>query len=777
MTTETIQTAVEPSNVVQLSDRRPTMPADTSVGTIRMPEAPHAEQLPDASVRPTVRERLGQAATVTGAAWTWRHGTSIARLTALGVAVPVQRAWDYERAGEVADQIRLAQEELRLCVDPQRRRELDTEIEELRARRQRVAAARHREHATLAGLGAGGAAVVALLVATVMVGLVVPAGAAALTGTAAYVAGRREQARRDSTVSLGAASGSSNGGGTGRPQLPTGGGDDEGGERDEQPAQVATAPTRPLLGEEVITSALRTAGLLTDSQAVEMVGLPTPAGEGAVEATFALPGKTTVADLLDKSDRVAKAFRVPKLRMDIREGEHPGQVRLWLASTDPFEQAVPSPLLANAVRQDVWHRGILIGFNRRRQPIALRLRHVMALLGGMSRTGKGMILRSLLCGLALEPRCNIRLVAGAKPGEHVGYGRVCSTFFGRRPKRLILLLEALLEEAYRREEYLEDQGRAKLSEADLDEFPLEVLIIDEYKQYANSSERYLDPSDPKGERTLKCADRIAELLESLAAFAAALNITVLISTQDPDANTIPRGYKSNSGARVSTRTGGAAQTNAILKDGATGAGLRAHDIPESLTGAAIVDIDGNAGELIRGFFIEDEHYDGARPLIDAGVELRRELGRLPGQFADPIEAELVAYTGYTSMAGGPGGRGRPGEPAVTPDAGELGVIQLMVAVFRAAGEDGKPADRLATADLLPRLADMAPGTWSPEALAAGGDDQAGYVRAGGTALRKAIEEALAGTGRELPVRQWSRGGRANGYLWADVQAVAGIVLE
>ncbi len=257
----------------------------------------------------------------------------------------------------------------------------------------------------------------------------------------------------------------------------------------------------------------------------------------------------------------------------------------------------------------MWNRGILIGFNRRGLPVHLKLRHVMALLGGMSRTGKGMLLRNLICGLGLDPRVNLRLVAGAKPGEHRGYAPICSTFFGRRPDRLIDLLEGFLREAYRRESVLEDQGRAKFGEKDLADFPLEILIIDEYKQYANSSMRIPDPSDEDGKRTIKACDRIAELLEEIAAFAAALNMTVLISTQDPDANTVPRGYKSNTGARAATRTGGAIQTNAILKDGATGAGLRAHEIPESLKGGAIVDIDGAPGELIRSYFIEDEEFD------------------------------------------------------------------------------------------------------------------------------------------------------------------------
>ncbi|MBD2829943.1 hypothetical protein ID875_21515 [Streptomyces globisporus] len=399
----------------------------------------------------------------------------------------------------------------------------------------------------------------------------------------------------------------------------------------------------------------------------------------------------------------------------------------------------------------------------------------------MSRTGKGMLLRNLIVGLGLDPRVNLRLVAGAKPGEHRGYGPICATFFGRRPDRLIALLEGFLKEAYRREAILEEQGRAKFGEMDLDEFPLEILIIDEYKQYANASVRLPDPTDDEGKRTFKACDRIAELLEEIAAFAAALNMTLLISTQDPDANTVPRGYKSNTGARAATRTGGAVQTNAILKDGATGAGMRAHEIPESLPGGAIVDIDGAPGVLIRSYFIEDEKFDGAAEAIRAGLYLREELGRAPGQFVDRIEEYLVEVTGESSSAGGPTGSGRPGRMASATPVERVTVLTHMLDAFAKAGD----VDRLRTADLLPLLAALDPGVFGPEALgveraADGASDQekktaaAAYNRAGGRRLAEEIAKVLDGTGRELVTREWSTAPRGRGYYLDELRAAAGL---
>lgn len=654
------------------------------------------------------------------------------RVAGIGAMVACRDSWSYVFAteyGELADQVR-------------RKNAGAEHIADLRADRRKVAAERRREPLvvyTATGVTSYVAAVVALGVAW----------SGALAGTALlplllvlYLLGRRELQRRnpDAVFTI-----------------------------TDLPAEHG----RALLGADSINAAFRQAGLIrNDTDEITLVGPVRAAALHASEAVLDLPGDLTLSKLIANREKLAAAFRVEPEWLDITGAGHPGRVRLWVASEDPFAGSRPSPLLTNPARTDVWSTGIPIGFNRRGEIITLRLRHVMALLGGMSRTGKGMILRNLICGLGLEPRVNLRLVAGAKPGEHRGYGRVCATFFGRRPARLVHLLDAVLVEAYRREDYLEEIGRAKLGEADLARFPLEVVIIDEYKQYATTSERIPDPSDPEGKRTLKAADRIASQVEELAAFAAALNIVVMISTQDPDANTVPRGFKSNSGARICTRTGSPDQTNAILKPGATGAGLRAHEIRETLKGAAIVDIDGAPGELIRGFFVEDEEYDGAEPLITAGAELRAELGRLPGQFEDPIEEYLVEVTGLSSVAGGPTGSGRPGAPAgkVT---GPAGILADLLAVFTAEGDP----DRMRTAEILAALAELDPEEWSADALGVSEGDERQLGRVGGRRLAEAISKALDGTGRTLAAREWTAGERGRGYFLSDVRTAAGLAPE
>ncbi|MFD3700685.1 hypothetical protein ACFWUZ_31915 [Streptomyces sp. NPDC058646] len=676
--------------------------------------------------------------------YAWR----LSKLSGLGVMAGARDSWHYYTAQEYAD-----------MVDTARRKNLNPDIvAALREERNETARGRRRE-AMLVGATTAVLTVIAAAVAVADVyGLLASSPAAVLMLGILSAMGLREHKRRNPDAALSQVF-----------ALP----DSAGGEH-------------PPLTDDMLNKVLRTAKVLKDDQEILLVEPIRAAEINGVEARFRLPKDVTFSQLMAKKEAIAGALDVEERWLDIRKDGSANRVSFWYCTADPFATPRTSPLVESPERTDVWKRGILIGFNRRGLPIYLKLRHVMALLGGMSRTGKGMLLRNLLCGLGLDPRVNLRLVAGAKPGEHRGYAPVCATFFGRRPERLIALLEALLAEAYRREEILEDQARAKFGERDLDQFPLEILIIDEFKQYANSSLRIPDPTDDReeGGRTIKAADRIAELLEELAAFAAALNITVAVVTQDPDANTIPRGFKSNSGARVATRTGGPIQTNAILKDGATGAGLRAHEIPESIPGGAIVDIDGAPGELIRSFFIEDEEYDGAADIIAAGRALREELGRAPGQFTDPIEDYLRAATGLSSSGGGPNGSGRPGPLAGTAVLERTTVLTLLLDAFTKA----ENPERMSTQDLLAYLAAMDPDTFSYEAL--GLDEPTedtspedakaavdAYGRQGGKKLAEEIARALEGTGRELIAKGWTKGGRGRGYYLAEVREAAGIAPE
>ncbi|WP_309050044.1 hypothetical protein [Streptomyces sp.] len=701
--------------------------ADASTGTVQLSDEVDGQDLPvieqvDDVARRRLRLHL-PAALVSREVWQHRRAVlthaagyhaarsplylgRLVKLSSIGLWTELGSAWSYlfvTEYGEMIAEAR-AQAKAKGYAD-------HSDVAQLRAERRAIGQARRRENLTVLS-ATGVTSYVAVVVAVAEVwGMAMAAPALLPVVGVMYACGVREVRRRTEPFAI-----------------------------FEQAAAAEDAP----VSDSTINAALRKVKILGEDEVAELVGPIRAVSINACEATLKLPSGVTAPRVIAARDALAEALNVEASWLDVRQAGHPNRITLWIATSDPFAEARVSPLVEAPERQDVWNRGIPIGFNRRGEVVYLKLKHVMALLGGMSRTGKGMLLRSIICGLGLDPRVNIRLAAGAKPGEHIGYAPVCATFFGRRAGRLDLLLDAELVEAYRREEFLEDQGRAKLSENDLEQFPLEIVIIDESQEYTQNAGA-LSPD-------------IVAKIERLAGFAAALNIVVLLVTQDPDRNTVPRKFKSNSAVRIATKTGSPTQTNAILKEGATGNGLRAHEIPFERKGLTIVDIDGAAGELIRSYFIEDEEYDGAAPVIAAGRTLRESCGRAPGQFEDPIEDFLLEATGLSSSGGGPGGRGKPGRPEVS--AAEVTVLDVLLGAFPP-GVDRVPLDDVRTAL----------GDWDQQWAPRPEEEAAAYAGRIGKALGDALAEELAGTDVTLEPTRWRDGSnRVRGYLKADVEA-------
>ncbi|MBV6700269.1 hypothetical protein KV557_24720 [Kitasatospora aureofaciens] len=497
------------------------------------------------------------------------------------------------------------------------------------------------------------------------------------------------------------------------------------------------------IGDTRIIGALKTAGLLRDGVEAVPVGHAEYHADGSAVHTYNLSGGLTVDEVAARTKKIAGLLRLPDDQIEITRGQHESQVVVWTSKRNPFAAARTSPLFGKngkIEKTDIWNVGAPVGFDRRGATRYLWLRHVMALLGGMSQTGKGMLLRNIIPALALDPRVNIRLASAAKAAELMVFAPVCATFFGGRGSvpRFRELLRAFLAEAIRRDDFMVENGITRFTEESLKLFPLEILIADEAQLF-----------------TLDAETR--ELLEEISGFAASLNMGVLLVTQDPDTSAIPPKFNKNTKSRLATRTANDKQTNAILGARATGMGLVAHELSVDIPGMTIADCAGAIGVLLRSFFQEDRKFDAVAPLIAAAVEFRAEAGRLPGQFEDPIEAHLIKAFGTTSAAGGPRGMGRPGPVAQA----EAPFLVLLRQVFERAG-----VQELRSSDIAILLSVLDPaGDWGQRTEE---NSRAWSTRAGGR-LREAIEQA---TGRKIdtvPV-VGPDGKKGNGYRLADLDA-------
>ncbi|WP_331720887.1 FtsK/SpoIIIE domain-containing protein (plasmid) [Streptomyces sp. NBC_01241] len=500
------------------------------------------------------------------------------------------------------------------------------------------------------------------------------------------------------------------------------------------------------LTDAQINRALRIAvPAFKEDDEIQLVGLIQRADINAAQCVFKLPAHVTVSKLIEKREEIAGALQVDENWLDIKQDGHPTRCSFWIATSDPFDKVRRSPLLGQTTPLDLWNDGAPIAYNKRGETRRLTIRDIMLLIGGATRTGKGMALRNLICALALDPRINVRIVDGKPTGEHLVYAPIAATMFGRERNRLDFLLDAYEAEIERREDLLASLGESKMTAKLLKQLSIEILIIDELATYTRKN-------------VPGSAARMARL-EFLSSVGAGLGVLLVLATQHPEVEVITAGLRGNMTGRWAQRTADADGTNAILGKGATGRGMRAHDIPRDKRGLGWLDMDGIAEELARSFLIDEENAGEASEIIARGVELRRAAGRLPGQWDDPIEAYLVQMTGLSSVAGGPGGRGKPGRPGQA--AANATVLDVLVDAFK------DDADRLPLVDVRAVFAAWNPREWAQ----ASDEDDATYEGRFGKALGALIDEQLEGTGVELEPKRWRAGeGRVRGYLLADVEA-------
>ncbi|MFD8385256.1 hypothetical protein ACFV2X_43190 [Streptomyces sp. NPDC059679] len=530
----------------------------------------------------------------------------------------------------------------------------------------------------------------------------------------------------------------------------------------DQPAEAADAP----LTDTKLNEALRTAGILREDETIQLTS-PVLAADGGVEVRFRAKG-VTVSMLRAKSEQIAAALDVSEDWIDVKPISSPGHISFWMTDTDPFAGHRPSPLMELNGPIDAVEDGIPASFDKRGRSAMLKLLELMALIGGASRAGKGLVLRNLVCGAAFDPRVRIRIATGKKPAEHSVYAPVLSTYIHKQGPRLSLLLDLYEKEIDDRSRYLARKGRSTPDQDDLAEMGIELLIIDEAADY-------LDSNTPNKARNLM-AEELTGKLDSIARAGAGVGVYLVIAIQDPKKGMVDTRLLANLLERWALRVADATSANAVLGSGSVGKGMRPQDIAREQAPLGIR--KGAEGELLTKAYMIDQNKKGeAARLIGRAANVRAQVGALPGQRSDPIEEALIALTGFSSVQGGLDGLGDPAPAgAPTGPAAENerpGILAEMLAAFRAAGDP----ERMRTSHLLAGLAELDRDSWSAAALGVAEGDDATYARTGGAELRRAIDAELEGTGRELAARGWTAGGRANGYYLGEVRAAAGIAPE
>ncbi|MEU7153842.1 hypothetical protein AB0B15_38380 [Streptomyces sp. NPDC045456] len=503
-----------------------------------------------------------------------------------------------------------------------------------------------------------------------------------------------------------------------------------------------------VLTDEGLNMALRarSVGILKDDEEVTIRGfIARETGDKASVVRFDLPRKSgkTAKEVAAKREAIAAALAVDAIQVSIRQDGHEGGVYLRVADAHPFGgDPVPSPL-ATAERWDIWD-GAPTFVDETGRITAIELLFFGLLVGAMPRQGKTFTARAAAAAAVLDPYCRV-IVADGKGGKDWSATALLAEAYVRgvtepAVRRLVHVLENLvreMEEAY--------DALFELPDEECPEGKLTPEITRDHKIYpvllvVDELQRYLEDEGKENEDDkLTYGKRIEKALITLAKVGPAAGLIPVLASQKPTGDAVPSAIRDAIPQRIAHLCATYQMSDSILGTGSSASGWNAKELAPAFKGMGI-HADETGLRFMRSLLINLPVF---RAICERGRALRIAAGTLAG--------EAAGQAGRAARVGG--------------------ILADILAVF----EDRKNPERLATAEILDGLATLDPSVWSAAALGVGEEeDAAAYARTGGTALRKALDEALDGTDRTLSVRSWTSGGRANGYYLADLRAAAGI---
>jgi DNA segregation ATPase FtsK/SpoIIIE, S-DNA-T family len=411
------------------------------------------------------------------------------------------------------------------------------------------------------------------------------------------------------------------------------------GRRPDRPilSQYTTGHTtlqRPLDAEEV-TAALAAIGIKGKPTFVNPIQTDGPGWRAELD----LPPGFLAEKVLEERAKLAAAMRRP-LTTVWPEGDrdaHPGRLVLWVAKKDPARSARRIwPLMADG-RTDLFE-DFPFGFDPRGRVIPLNLMYSNLLMGGVPGSGKTSgVLVTALAG-ALDPRCEMWVYEMKGSGDLDPVQPVCHRYVSgdddEHCESGLDALRALEKELKRRKEVIAalppeqvPKGR-KVYPHLADKHGLHPLlaIFDEAHTLFEHEEFGAEAADIAGRLVRK---------------ARAYGIILVITTQRPDAKSLPKVISDNVSTRFCLAVTGQQANDMVLGTSMYKNGVRATMFdPKKEAGTGWLAKSSHDTQIVRAAFIEQAE------AIEVGrraLAMRTAAGTLSGMAAGE-EPETVDTT-------------------------------------------------------------------------------------------------------------------------------------
>jgi S-DNA-T family DNA segregation ATPase FtsK/SpoIIIE len=332
------------------------------------------------------------------------------------------------------------------------------------------------------------------------------------------------------------------------------------------------------------------------------------------------------------------AEKIAKRRLDLATGLHrqakevwpttgseAGILDLWVADKGALAEGAGHYPLLDGGLTDVF-KGVPAGKNLRGEPIIAPLMERNTITGGQPGQGKSAAARVLMVGAALDPTAELRIWVPDTNFDFEVFQTRCSRYvMGAEDEKIAEILADLRDlhaEVQRRGQILVDHETAavtrELANRGIGLHPLFGLLEEAHVAIQH-------PTYGK---------EISQLLVDIVKLGRKRGIHLIVSTQAPTKDSMPRDVTRNCSNGIAFAVGDHVANDGLLGQGAYRAGHRATElIPGTDRGTAVVKgFTGARSEILQWYFLSvDEGNDDVTPLIARAMDAIGRRGKgLPG---------------------------------------------------------------------------------------------------------------------------------------------------
>lgn len=363
-------------------------------------------------------------------------------------------------------------------------------------------------------------------------------------------------------------------------------------------------------------------------------------------ADLDLPHGVTVSDILDRRERLASGLRKPLgcVWPEPVPGQHPGRLMLWVGDQDMAKAPNPTWPLARSGTASLF-KPVPYGTDPRGRAVGFDLMYANFLVGAMPGRGKTFALRILLLAAAMDPTAELHTWEFKGTGDFSAFEPI-SHSYGSGPgddatvEGCVDALEYVYGELDRRarvinglpkdlcpENKVTPQLAAKKS---LGLHPL-VMTIDECQEVFTHD---------------RFGKRAAELATAIIKRGRALGVILLLGTQRPDADSLPKAISANVGIRFCLQVMGQPENDMVLGTSMYKNGIRATSFTAADLGIGYLVGAGPNPQIVRSYYIDNAT---AEKLCERAHTARAAAGTLPDpagphveKTADTLLADVLA---------------------------------------------------------------------------------------------------------------------------------------